>query len=430
LKYKEIDNFSTTVGAAISTSSASFSSSSGSSSKASVTINLVDKSKRKLASYQLEDILRQNLSGITGAKVTVVSLRGGPPSGSSFSAQISGDDLGQLQKIASDLKPILVSIPGTVNADISLKTSVPQYTFNLDQAKLAQNGLTAAQVGSVLRTAISGTDVTTVLRQNQEIQVTADFDPAAIPTLEQVQNLEILNSRNQPVFLKDVATVSLNPSVESITRINQKRTVTLTSDITANTTANAVLAEFQKKTASYKLPQGYAIDYGGANQQNAESVQSIIAAMGLAFVLIVATMIIQFNSFIKAAIVLMTVPLALIGVFFGLAILGIPLSFPGLIGILALFGIVVKNAIILIDKINLNLRSGIIFRDAIIDAGKARFEAIFITSFCTIIGIVPITLSSITWQALGLSIICGLSVSSFFTLFVIPSLFASFVKPE
>ena len=147
-----------------------------------------------------------------------------------------------------------------------------------------------------------------------------------------------------------------------------------------------------------------------------------------AFILIVATMMIQFNSFIKAAIVLMTVPLALIGVFFGLAILGVPLSFPGLIGILALFGIVVKNAIILIDKINLNQRSGILFRDAIIDAGKARFEAIFITSFCTIIGIIPITLSSVTWQALGVSIISGLSVSSFFTLFVIPSLYASFVK--
>jgi HAE1 family hydrophobic/amphiphilic exporter-1 len=127
---------------------------------------------------------------------------------------------------------------------------------------------------------------------------------------------------------------------------------------------------------------------------------------------------------------LITVPLALIGVFFGMAILNVTLSFPGLIGILALFGIVVKNAIILIDKINLNLASGINFRDAVIDAGKSRFEAIFITSLCTIIGIVPITLSSVTWQALGVSIICGLSVSSFFTLFMVPALFAGFVKRE
>jgi len=431
LGYKEIDNFSTTVGAAMSASTSSFrSSSSGSADKASITINLVDKNQRKLKSYELEEILRRDLANIPDAKVTIVSLRGGPPSGSAFQAQISGDDIVELQKIANDLKPVLESVPETVNIGISLKESVPQYSFNLDQTKLAQNNLTAAYVGSVLRTAISGTEATTILRDNEDVKVIAQFDPALIPDLEAVQNLQILSPSKQPVFLKDVAKISLDPSVESISRIDQKRTVLLTGDITANTTSNAVLAEFQKKAASYKLPDGYEIIYGGANETNTESVTSIIAAMGLAFILIVATMVIQFNSFIKAAIVLITVPLALIGVFIGMAILNIPLSFPGLIGILALFGIVVKNAIILIDKINLNLANNINFRDAIIDAGKSRFEAIFITSFCTIIGIIPITLSSITWQALGVSIISGLTVSSLFTLFMVPALFASFVKQE
>jgi Cation/multidrug efflux pump len=222
--------------------------------------------------------------------------------------------------------------------------------------KLAQNSLSAAYVGSVLRTAISGTEVTTILRDGDDISVVARFDSAQIPDLEAVQNLQIINAAKQTVYLKDVASISLDPSVEKITRIDQKRTVTLSSDITANTTSNAVLAEFEKKAASYGLPEGYQITYGGANETNAESVQSIVAAMSLAFILIIVTMVIQFNSFIKAAIVLMTVPLALIGVFIGLAILGIPLSFPGLIGILALFGIVVKNAIILIDKINLNFK--------------------------------------------------------------------------
>lgn len=427
LAYKEIDNFSTAIGSAVSTN---ISSGSGGSNKASITINLVEKNKRKLKSYELEEILREDLAGIPDAKVTVVSLRGGPPSGAAFQAQIAGEDIAQLQKIAGDLKPVLDSIPETVNASISLKESVPQYTFNLNQSKLAQNNLTAAYVGSVLRTAISGTEVTTILRGNEDVKVVARFDSALIPDLESVQNLRILSPSKQPVFLKDVAAISLDPSVESISRIDQKRTVLLTADITSKTTSGAVLTEFQKKISAYKLADGYEISYGGANETNAESVQSIIAAMGLAFILIVATMVIQFNSFIKAAIVLITVPLALIGVFIGLAVLNIPLSFPGLIGILALFGIVVKNAIILIDKINLNLANAIPFRDAIIDAGKSRFEAIFITSFCTIIGIVPITLSSVTWQALGVSIISGLTVSSFFTLFVVPALFAAFAKRE
>lgn len=430
LRHSEIDNFSTTVGASVSVSGGFQGGASGVSDKAAVTINLVDKKYRAVKSYELEEILRRELAAIKDAKVTVVSLRGGPPSGSAFEAQITGDDVNTLKKTAEDLKPLLESIPGVVNASVSLKESSPEYTFTLDQIKMANNGMTAVQVGSALRMAISGTEATTILRESREIKVIAKFSGKSIPTLEAIQNLQIANRNLIPIYLKDVAIVSLEPSVEKITRINEKRTVLLSSDITANTTPNAVLSEFEKKLATVKLPDGYAVSYGGANETNAESVQSIIVAMGLAFILIIATLIAQFNSFGETLIVLITVPLALIGVFFGLAILRIPLSFPGLIGILALFGIVVKNAIILIDKINLNLHSGIATRDAIIDAGKSRFEAIFITSFCTIIGIVPITLSSITWQALGVSIICGLAVSSFFTLFVVPSLFASFVKRE
>jgi multidrug efflux pump subunit AcrB len=427
LKYEEIDNFSTTVGSALSAMSMS---GSGGSNKGSIIVNLIDKSKRSVKSYEFEETLRRDLAGIPNAKVTIVSFRGGPPGGSAFEARISGSNTSELQKIANDLKPMLQAIPGTVNAEISLKDSVPQYTFKLDQTKLAQNGLTAAYAGSILRTAISGTETTTILRDGEDIKVIAQFDPDLIPDLAAVQNLQIASPAGQTVYLKDIADISLDPSVENIRRVDQKRTALLTADITAYTTSEAVLADFEKKIASYKIPDGYEIAYGGATEIYAESVVSIIEAMGLAFVLIIATMVIQFNSFAKTAIVLITVPLALIGVFFGLAFLNIPLSFPGLVGILALFGIVVKNAIILIDKMNLNLSHGINFRDAVIDACKSRFEAIFITSFCTIIGIIPITLSSTTWQALGATIICGLSVSSFFTLFMVPALFISFVKDE
>ena len=190
-----------------------------------------------------------------------------------------------------------------------------------------------------------------------------------------------------------------------------------------------MLAAFEKNTKSYAMPSGYSISYGGANQQNQQSVQSIINAMGIAMLLIVSTLIVQFNSFRKAFIVLVTIPLALIGVFVGMALLGVPLSFPGLIGVLALFGIVVKNAIILVDKINLNLRTGIPFTDSIVDAGKSRLEAIFITSICTIFGILPITLSNPTWTSLGSAVIFGLMLSSFLTLFIIPTLFVMWI-PE
>jgi multidrug efflux pump subunit AcrB len=204
----------------------------------------------------------------------------------------------------------------------------------------------------------------------------------------------------------------------------------LSSGAAGKTSSNFILAEFQKNAKDYKLPAGYSIIYGGANETNADSVKSILQAMALAALLIVSTLILQFNSFKSAFIVLATIPLALIGTFIGLTIFRIPLSFPGLIGVLALFGIVVKNAIILIDKINQNIKTGIHFEDAIIDAGKSRFEAIFITSFATILGIIPVTFSSEIWRALGFSIIFGLMLSSFLTLFVIPIIYSFLMKKE
>jgi len=282
-----------------------------------------------------------------------------------------------------------------------------------------------------LRSAISGTTVTTVIRDNKNIDVLARFSKDKIPTLETIQDLQILNTKKQPVFIKDVATVKLTPSVDSITRIDQKRTILLTADVSGTTNATQVVKDFQDKLAqNYTLPEGYVITYGGENQQNAESVFSIIRAMAIAGLLIISTLVIQFNSFKKAIIVLVTLPLALIGVFIGMALLDVTLSFPGLIGILALFGIVVKNAIILIDKINLNIETGIPFNESIIDAGKSRLEAIFITSIVTIAGIIPITLSNETWTALGSAVIFGLSISSFFTLFIIPTLYMTFIDEK
>lgn len=428
LKYPEIINFSTVVGAGGSMGGFNGGGSS-SSYLGEVTIKLKEKETRGIKSYDLAEKIRKDISDINGAEITVESLRGGPPSGSAFEARIKGDDLQVLDRIANDLKPKLDSIEGVINSSISFKDAPADYTFSLDHQKMELYDLNAAQVGATLRMAISGNEITTIISGGDEIKVVARFAEDKIRDLSSIGNLEIKNNKNQSVFLKDVATVRLDPSVEKITRIDQKRTILLSADVSGKTVPADVVKEFQQKVASdYKLTQGYEITYGGENEQNTESVNSIMRAMVIAFVLIISTLVIQFNSFKKSAIVLVTIPLALIGVFIGMAVFGIKLSFPGLIGVVALFGIVVKNAIILVDKINLNISSGIAFNEAIVDAGKSRLEAIFITSICTIAGIAPVTISNETWLALGSAIIFGLLLSSFFTLFVVPILYMMLIK--
>ena len=426
LKISDVKNFSTIVGGVSPLSYGGRASQNG----AAITLNLKKKELREQKSYELADQIRNDLRDIKDAKITVSVPRNGPPSGSAFEAQIAGDNLETLSKIAHDLRPQLESIPGAINTSISLKDSAPEFTFKLDSEKMSRNSLNAAYVGSVLRMAVSGVEVTNIIRDEKEIKIVASFGESDIPDLSALQNLQIVNTKGQSVFLKDVAKIELVPSVESIKRVDQKRVVTLSADVAGTTNATAVLSAFQKNIKEYALPDGYAITYGGENEQNQESVMSIVEAMLVAMILIVATLIIQFNSFKKAFIVLATIPLALIGVFFGMAISGISLSFPGLIGILALFGIVVKNAIILMDKINLNIKTGIPFYDSVIDAGKSRIEAIFITSFCTIFGILPITLSNEMWRSLGSAVIFGLLLSSFLTLFIVPTLFLTFVRED
>ena len=432
LSYPEISNFSTVVGRpGISPNNGGGGGASSVTHLGGTVITLQEKEKRTITSYGLAKNIREDMQSISGATIKVEAPGGGPPSGNAFEARIIGDDLQVLDIIAADLRPILAGISGVVDIDTSLKPAPAEYTFMLDSAKMELYDLNAVLIGSTVRMAISGTQISTVIRDTKEIEVNARFLEERLPDLSAVENLQITNLKGQPVFLKDVAKIELKPSVGTITHIDQKKAVLLSAGVEGKTIPASVVSEFQKKVASgYKLPEGYEIIYGGENEQNAESVASIINAMVIAMALILSTLIIQFNSFKQSVIVLVTLPLALIGVFIGMAFFQITLSFPGLIGILALFGIVVKNAIILIDKINLNIKSNIPFFESVVDAGKSRIEAIFITSICTIFGIIPITLSNETWRALGSTVIFGLILSSFLTLFIVPALYLTLVKEK
>ena len=172
------------------------------------------------------------------------------------------------------------------------------------------------------------------------------------------------------------------------------------------------------------MPTGYTWDVGGANEENIESTKSIIQAMGLSVLLILITMVLQLGSFRKAFLVLSVIPLAVAGVFFNFTIFGIPLSFPALIGVLALFGIVVNNSIMLVEKINQNLKEGFKFVEGVADACASRIEPILLTSLTTTLGLLPITISDPLWRGLGGAIIAGLTVSGALILVVLPTLFA------
>ncbi len=379
-------------------------------------------------SYEIAKRLRQAFENISSATVTVTEVSGGPPSGSDFEARILGEDLSVLEREADEYKKILGGIPGVVNESISVSLNPGEFTILLDHDQMLLRGLTASQVTATLRMAISGTEVTKVMKNGEELTVLAKFDEEKIDSIDKLKALTLVNPRGQIYQLSDIGRISLNPSLTSISHMDQKRVVLISASVEKPNLPGDVLLKFQELVKDKPLPAGYEIIFGGVNETTTESIMSILRAMLVAVILIIGTLVLQFNSFLKAILVLATIPLALTGVFYGLTLSGFTLSFPSLIGVCALCGIVVKNAVILVDKINLNLRVGIPYRESIVDAAKSRLEAIFLTSICTIIGMIPITFADETWAGLGLSLIFGLSTSTGLTLFVIPTLYNLLMK--
>ncbi|MDD2565534.1 MAG: efflux RND transporter permease subunit [Candidatus Gracilibacteria bacterium] len=431
LKEKEVTSFATTVGAQSGGGGKSLGGSNSGDNYASITINLIKKEYgRKETSIDMTDRLRKEFTKINGIKITIAEAASGPASGADFEIKIYGENFNIMQKIADDYKKVLSKIPGAINIESSRKPVPLEFKFSFDSTKLALYDLSLAQVGLFVRNVVDGAEATKILKGTDEIIVRTIYNNESSNNLDKIKDLKIKNLRGQDVFLRDILVNELNPSTNSITRINQKRVISVTASAGKTTNGKNILAEFNKKTASYKMPVGYEGVVGGSNEESAKSVASLMTSMIFGIFFIIITLVVLFDSYKQSILVLTTIPLSLIGVFVGLVLFGQPLSFPGLIGLVALFGIVVRNGIILFDKINANIKEDIEFKESIIDAVKTRLEPVFLTSICTVLGMIPLTLSNPTWTSLGLSIIFGLTVSTFFTLIVLPTLYFIFIKDK
>lgn len=399
----------------------------GSASTANITVILKDARDRDISSQQLVAEWQLDLNDTFAVDIEVSAAQGGPPVGSDLQVNIKGDDLGTLEQIANDFATMVEEIEtddgvtAARNVSVSLEDSPGQLAVDFDQEALAARGLTTQQVNGWLRTAVTGTEIGTIRGGVQEddvsLQVQLDTTQRLLSAL---QSLELQGPQGS-YTLDEVSDITLEASPGTIEREGSERVVRVTATA-AELPSPELLSRFQEQADDYQLPMGYSWDVGGANEENQESTQAIISFMGLAILLIMGTMVLQLDSFRQAIMVVLVIPLAVAGVFTNFALFSIPLSFPALIGVLALFGIVVNNSIMLMEKINQNIRAGLEFMDSVVDACGARIEAITFTSLTTAIGLLPITISDPLWRGLGGAIIAGLSVSGLIILFLLPAL--------
>ncbi len=454
----EVDNFVTIAGGsalAITSEGPGSMSLGGATSfnKASITVNLIKKKYRKYKAFEVSDILRKNVADITEAKIKIEDLQTGPPSGADVEVRILGDDSKKLESFAKTVEGELKKVKGARDVETDVKHGTGEFHFEIKRDRLEFYKITVAQLATELRTAVYGSNGIKIIKSGDEtpIVVRLDFRSESCKknklkrlisrrdkltlcnlnpkSIDQIKRLLINTSKGQ-VSLSELVKVSLKPTITTIRHRDTDRVVNVKAYAKQGYIAEDLRKDFQKRMANITVPTGIQLESGGEFEEMQESFNSLWGAMYVGLILIIFILVLQFNSFRQPFIIIFTLPLALIGVFFGMAAIGRNFSFPGFIGIVALMGIVVNDAIVLIDRINTNIRTGMSKLDAIVNGGRERLQPIFLTTVTTSIGVLPLVWSSSFWADLALAIFFGIIFATVLTLVMVPIFYNALEKGE
>jgi HAE1 family hydrophobic/amphiphilic exporter-1 len=337
--------------------------------------------------------------------------------------EVYGDNLDDLRAVAGDLARKIQAVPGLVDVKSSMATGSPelQVTFHRDQ--LARLGLDLFQVASTVRNKVQGEVATRFLEGDREIDIMVRSVEVGAASAAEVGDLIVGQRDGVPIVLKSVADIRLTEGPSEIRRVGQKRAAVIAGDIVGRD-MGAVAADVRRVLAAQALPAGVMADLSGQEEEMGRSFQSLKMAMALAIFLVYLVMACEFESLLHPFVVMFTVPLGVIGAVLGLVLTGHTVNVVAMIGAVMLAGIVVKNAIVLIDAVNLLRREGMPREEALVQAGLKRMRPILMTTATTVLGLLPMALGfgegAELRGPLAVTVIGGLTVATALTLFVIP----------
>ncbi|MDR0463449.1 MAG: efflux RND transporter permease subunit, partial [Pseudomonadales bacterium] len=393
------------------------------------TIRLLPDGERSQSSGAIAASLREIFADHELGEITVTVPDGGPPMGSAVQLNIYGDSFETLDYNAEVLMAFLREQSGVININKSLAESPSQINFVPDQQQLVRHGMSNADLFYWLRTMASGSNLGKITLQGTELDINlrfleeiasiADFEALMIPTTQGLVPITILGD------------FRLEPGQTELERRNFRNVVIVTADVETGVSGAEIGMLLQAYAENnLDLPQGYEVGTGGANEENQRAIESLILAMIIAGLLICITLTIEFNSFRQTLIVISAIPIGVSGVFIIFSILGVELSLPAIIGILALFGLLINTSTIMVESINQHLRDKYSFTQAIISGSSSRLQPILLTSLTTIIGLIPITISDPMWRGLGGAIIAGQTFSGILTLLFVPTFYYFLMHSE
>ncbi len=406
---------------------------SGGGESASLTVNMVDEDERD--GYSTEDIgeqIREQTKDISGAEITfeASSSMGITSDSIEYEYYTTGSD-SELEEYVNQLADVMAGIDGIKEVSTSISDTQPEVRINVDVNRASRYGLTTSTAATLIRYALYDTTVSTYDDDGTEYDIKLIYPDDYCGDYREIENIRIKSPVGTWINVSDIADVTVEQSATTLQRVDQKRTLTIEGKI-YGTDMSTVSAAYEEAIKDIPVPEGVGMNTSGSMETMMEAMQSLVLAIALGILLMYMVMAMQFESLSEPFIILFTLPLAMIGVVLSLMVARSPLSVISCIGILMLVGIVVNNAIVLIDFIKTSKAEGKFDNrvNLLADAGRTRMRPIHMSTITSILGYMPMAVNAseggTTMQPLAVVLLGGLAVGTVLTLYVIPTIYSIF----
>ena len=396
----------------------------------SYNINVGSMEDRERSTAEIADVIRGILADYPEFKKIKVTEGGGGMGGAStVDIEIYGYDFETTDRVAKEIQTKMLEDGDFSQVLLSRDEYTPEYQVDFDREKLAVNGLNSTTAASYLSAAMNGSTQSFYREDGDEYDIRVRYAPEYRTSIEDIENIILYNNMGRGVRIKDVGTVIETLTPPSIQRKNRERLITVSGVVANGVVLSDAVTDTDTILSETDIPSELAIEIGGSYEDQQDMFADLIMLLAMIIILVYIVMASQFESFMSPFVIMFSIPFAFVGVLLGLWVTGTPLGTMGMIGILILMGIVVKNGIVLIDYTILMRERGKSIAESSVIAAKSRLRPILMTTLTTVLGMIPMAIGqgegSEMWRSLGMVVAWGLSISTLVTLVIIPTVYAS-----
>ena len=397
-------------------------------------IKLVDAEERKFSSREMADLLTRELADIPNARIKVSASTFMMGGSSPVEFYLQGNDIERLEQLKVEVTERIKDTPGLINLDTSTRSGRSEITVEPRREQMAAIGATVYDLALALRGSVAGMVSTHYQEGGDQYDINISLDDSELSTPDKVGNIRVA-VMGQTYLLSQLADISFAPATNRIIHRDRAKSIVFNGDVAEGASLGDVISGINERLEDYKLPDGYKVIWGGEAEVLASTVKDMIRTFALAVLLTYMLLAAILESFVQPLFIMATVPLALIGVIFSLLLAGFSFNIISMLSIIMLVGIVVNNAILLLDYANMKRKQGATPRDALLEAAEMKLKPIVMSTLAVIIGMLPMALgigaSGVEMrQSMGVVSIGGMVVSSFLTMIIIPAFYYLTVRAD